>query len=132
MKTYTQLRNLTAKYCNVNKNDATKMAVIDENINDSIRTICNLHGGKLRFLEATHDMYTVADQQAYQIPNKFRKLIDMYTYSGDGNSEFDGIYTPELIFDPNKWKTVFQARMEYQNKIRFKQQNKAFYSQLKN
>lgn len=115
MKTYTQLRNLTAKYCNVNTQDTGKMAVIDENINDSIRTICNLHGGKLRFLESTHDMYTVANQAAYQIPNKYRKLIDMYTYSGDGTSQSDVIYTPEMIFDPTKWKKVLQARYGSQN-----------------
>lgn len=79
-------------------------------INDSIRTICNLQGGKLRFLEATKDMATVANQEGYQIPNGFRKLIDMYVYSGTGSST-DVIYAPEMIFDPTIWKRVKQYKL---------------------
>lgn len=78
-------------------------------INDSIRTICNLQGGKLRFLEDTKDMFTVANQSEYQIPNGFRKLIDMWIYSGSGSSS-DTIYSPEMVFDPTKWKTIKQLR----------------------
>ncbi len=79
-------------------------------INDSIRTICNLQGGKLRFLETTSNMTTVADQETYQIPNKYRKLIDMYIYSGSGSSS-DTIYSPEMVFDPTKWKLILQYRL---------------------
>ena len=109
MKTYTTLRNGTAGFCNVSTSDTTKMAVIDGYINDSILTICNLQGGKLRFLEATKDMVTVATQASYQIPAKFRKLIDLYIYSGSGSSS-DTIYSPEMIFDPTRWKRVLQSR----------------------
>jgi len=110
MKTYTQLRNLTAKYCHVNTADTTAMDTIDSNVNDSIRTICNLQGGKLRFLEATKDMTTVADQESYQIPNGFRKLIDLMIYSGSGAAS-DTIYSPEMVFDPTKWKLIQQYRL---------------------
>ncbi len=79
-------------------------------LNDSVRTICNLQGGKLRFLEATKDMETVASQASYYIPNKFRKIIDLYVYSGTGTSS-DTIYTPEMIFDPTRWKQILQARL---------------------
>lgn len=109
MKTFTTLRNTTAKFCNVSTSDTLKMALIDANINDSIRTICNLQGGKLRFLEATKDMVTVASQEGYQIPNGFRKLIDMMVYSGAGSSS-DSIYAPEMVFDPTKWKLIQQYR----------------------
>jgi len=109
MKTYTNLRNTTAGFCNVSTSDTTKMSKIDGHINDSIRTMCNLQGGKLRFLEATKNMYTIADQESYQIPNGFRKLMDLYMYSGSGSSK-DTIYSPEMIFDPTKWKLVKQAR----------------------
>lgn len=111
MKTYTELRNRTAQYCNVNTADTTAMALIDDNINDSIRTICNLQGGKLRFLEATKDMTTVAGQETYQIPNGFRKLIDIMIYSGSGASSAETIYSPEMIFDPTKWKLILQYRL---------------------
>lgn len=109
MKTYTTLRNGIAGLCNLSTADATKMATLDRYANDSILTICNLQGGKLRFLEATKDLVTVASQPSYQIPAKFRKLIDMYIYSGSGGSS-DTIYSPEMIFDPTKWKLVQQAR----------------------
>jgi len=109
MKTYTTLRNTTAKYCNVSTSDTIKMALIDANINDSIRTMCNLQGGKLRFLEATKNMYTIASQESYQVPNGFRKLVDLYIYSGSGSST-DTIYSPEMVFDPVKWKTIKQYR----------------------
>lgn len=111
MKTFTDLRNTTAQYCNVNTSDTTAMSLIDANINDSIRTMCNLQGGKLRFLEATKDMVTVADQEGYQIPNGFRKLIDIYVYSGSTGSPTDTLYSPEMVFDPTKWKLVKQYRL---------------------
>lgn len=82
-------------------------------INDSIRTICNLQGGKLRFLEATKNMTTVAGQETYQIPNGFRKLIDMYIYNGAGAST-DTIYAPKMIFDPTIWKRVLQSHLGQQ------------------
>jgi len=109
MKTYTTLRNTTAKYCNVSTSDSTKMSLIDANVNDSIRTMCNLQGGKLRFLEATKSMYTIASQEGYQIPNGFRKLMDILVYSGSGSSS-DTIYTPEMVFDSSKWATIKQYR----------------------
>ncbi len=79
-------------------------------INDSIRTVCNLQGGKLRFLESTKDMFTVANQETYQIPNKFRKLIDMYIYSGSGGTS-NTIYMPEMVFDPVRWKWILAAKL---------------------
>lgn len=110
MRTFTKFRNDIAKQCNVNTSDTNAMTAIDIALNDSIRTICNLQGGKLRFLEATKDMTTVASQESYQIPNGFRKLIDMYIYSGPGTSA-DVIYSPEMIFDPTKWKMIKQMRL---------------------
>lgn len=114
-KTYTQLRNLTASYCNIQTTDTTAMLVVDNNINDSIRTICNLQGGKLRFLEDVKDMYTVQNQETYQIPNNFRKVIDMYFYSDDGTSGTSTIYSPEMVYDPVKWKYILQQRLGSQS-----------------
>ena len=113
MRTFTTFKSDTAKYCNVDTNDTDAMALIATNVNDSIRTICNLQGGKLRFLESTKDMYTVANQETYQIPNGFRKLIDMYVYSDDGTSSHSTIYSPEMVYDPTKWKLILQYRLGY-------------------
>ncbi len=115
MKTYTTLRNTVASYCNVSTADTVQMALIDGNLNDSIATICNIEGGKLRFLESTSDMFTVQDQETYQIPNKYRKLIDMQIYSGTGASNSDVIYAPEMIFDPMRWKVVQQMKLGFQD-----------------
>jgi len=59
-------------------------------------------------------MFTVANQETYQIPNKFRKLIDMYVYSGSGTSS-DTIYMPEMVFDPTKWKLIKAYRLGTQD-----------------
>lgn len=110
MRTFQKFRNDIAKQCDVSTDDTIAMTLIDSNLNDSIRTICNLQGGKLRFLESTKNMATIASQETYQIPNGFRKLIDMYIYSGSGSSS-DTIYSPEMVFDPTKWKRILQYRL---------------------
>lgn len=108
MKTWT---NLLTQYQQItNDNEIANQTFAAYILNDSIRTICNLQGGKLRFLESTTDMATVANQQTYQIPNKYRKLIDMYIYSGSGSST-DTIYAPRMIFDPTLWKNVLQSHL---------------------
>src|SRR3954465_13808869 len=79
-------------------------------INDSIRTVCNLQGGKLRFLEATKDVPTVANQEKYQIPNGFRKVIDLYV-TVQPDVDRPTIYMPEMVFDPSKWKLIKAYRL---------------------
>lgn len=87
------------------------MLTIDSNINDSIRTIYNIEGGKLRFLETTRTMLTVANQDTYQIPNGLRKIIDVYISTNTGNPLTSTIYVPEMVFDPTKWKLVLAMRL---------------------
>lgn len=107
MKSYTTLLSL---YQSLTRNSTTANQTLGTQfINDSIRTICSLQGGKLRFLEDTETLSTVANQEAYYIPNKFRKLIDLYVRVGTGTSAT--IYMPEMIFDPTKWKLVLAYRL---------------------
>lgn len=82
-------------------------------LNDSIRTVCNIQGGKLRFLETTANLQTVANREVYQIPNKFRKVIDAYVTVGqnDSNPTTNTIYMPEMVFDPTKWKLILAYRL---------------------
>lgn len=112
MKTYTTLRNIFGTL--TNNTQSENLTLGDQFNNDSIKTICNLQGGKLRFLESTSEMSTEADEETYQIPNKYRKLIDIYFYSGSGSSS-DTIYAPEIIFDPVRWKTILQYRLGTQD-----------------
>ncbi len=106
MLTYTSLLSTYQDWTDNSSANATNGKTF---LNDSVRTICNLQGGKLRFLEATKDLTTITNQDSYQIPAKFRKLIDLYIYSGSGGSS-DTIYSPEMVFDPTKWKYIKQAR----------------------
>lgn len=108
MKTYTKL--LSEYQVSTANTSTTNQTNGITYINDSVKTICNLQGGKLRFLESTSNMTTVADQETYQIPNKYRKLIDMYIYSGSGSSG-DTIYAPEMVFNPVRWKEILQYRL---------------------
>jgi hypothetical protein len=112
MKTFTGLRNLYSS--TINNTQTATLTLGDQFINDSVKTICNLQGGKLRFLESTSNMYTVANQETYQIPNKYRKLIDMYIYSGSGSTN-NTIYSPEMVFDPLRWKRILQYRLGSQS-----------------
>lgn len=106
MLTYTKLLNTYQTYTDFS---ATNETVGAQSINESIRTICNLQGGKLRFLEATKEMETVADQEGYFIPNSFRKLIDLYITIGDQPEST--VYMPEMVFDPTKWKLIKAYRL---------------------
>ena len=112
MKTYSLLLSQYGSIINDTSSAAQTLGATF--INDSIRAITNLQGGKLRFLESTHEMSTEANQQTYQIPNKYRKLIDLYVYSGSGSSS-DTIYAPTMIFDPTVWKRILQYRMGTQD-----------------
>jgi hypothetical protein len=116
MKTYTNMRD---QYGQLTKNTTTLgLTNGDIYINDSIRVICNLQGGKLRFLESTTDLTTVASKSSYEIPNKYRKLIDIYIYSGNGSSS-DTIYMPEMIYDPTKWKLIKASKLGESDVPRF-------------
>lgn len=107
MRTYTSYRNDAGQL--TNNTETGNLTLLDTFVNDSIRTICNLNGGKLRFLEATKDIYTVADQEAYQVPNGFRKLMSIVVWS---ENTTNGIpYTPEMIFDPVIWNRIKQAKL---------------------
>ncbi len=107
MKTFTTLRNLSGSF--TNNTETGNLTLMDQFINDSIRTICNLQGGRLRFLEAVKEMTTVSAQEEYQIPNNFRKLISILVWS---EATTAGVpYTPEMIFDPAMWNRVKQMKL---------------------
>lgn len=108
MRSWTQFK---ANYASLTDPSQTNQTLGGTFINDSIRTICNLQGGKLRFLETTMDIQTVANRQVYQIPNKFRKVIDTYVTVGDVDSNTNTIYMPEMVFDPTKWKLILAYKL---------------------
>ncbi len=108
MRSWTQFKS---NYASLTDDSSSNATLGGTYINDSIRTVCNLQGGKLRFLETTADLQTVANRQTYQIPNKFRKVIDVYVTVGSTASNTNTIYMPEMVFDPTKWKLVLAYKL---------------------
>jgi hypothetical protein len=107
MRTFTAYKNDYASM--TNNSEAGNLTLGEKFINDSIRTVCNLQGGRLRFLEAVKEMTTVATQEEYQIPNNFRKLMSILVWS---EATTAGVpYTPEMIFDPAMWNRVKQMKL---------------------
>lgn len=112
MRSWTQFQSDYASLTDDSTENATLGATY---LNDSIRTVCNLQGGRLRFLESTVDLKTVAGRGTYEIPNKFRKVMDVYVTIGQGdpddNSSRNTIYMPEMVFDPVRWKEILAYRL---------------------
>lgn len=105
MKSYTTLLNLYQSLTNNIQTDNQTFGA--QMLNDSIRTIYNLRTGKWWFLEAERTVLTVANQEGYQVPNIFRKVMDLRVAVGNV------VYIPEAVFDPDHWKLVIAARMGY-------------------
>lgn len=93
--------------------NATNLTLGDQFINDSIRTIYNLRGGKWWFLEDTVDIPTIASTRGYQVPDKFRKIQDVYVaVQGSGTTAANAtIYMPEAVYDPYHWKLILAYQM---------------------
>lgn len=103
--------NFQEDYLNITDRSEANQTAGGVSLNDSIRTICNLQGGKLRFLESTVNLKTIANKQSYSVPNKFRKVIDLYVTVGDPDSNTNTIYMPEMVFDPTKWKLILAYKL---------------------
>jgi hypothetical protein len=105
MKSYTTLRNLGASWTGVATTDTTTMALLDQHLNDSIRTIATMRGGKWSWLETTENVATVAGQGYVTVPQRIRKLTSVL-FSGTN------IYYPVTpVFDPNQWNTIIASRL---------------------
>lgn len=102
MRSFTQFKSDYAKFTDTSTANASLGETL---INDSIRTIYNIRGGKWWFLERFHDIPTIAGQRGYEVPNKFRKVQDVYFHVGET------IYMPEPIFDPYRWKLVLAYQL---------------------
>jgi len=105
MKSYTTLRNLAATNTKVLTTDTTNMALLDQYLNDSIRTVCNIRSGKWWFLQTVTNVATVASQQGYSIPAGIRKIIDIYVTVGTT------VYTPTPVYSPEHWNNILSAQL---------------------
>lgn len=102
MRTFTQYLSNYASLTDSSTTNATLGATL---INDSIRTIYNIRGGKWWFLEDTVELQTIAGVRGYEVPNKMRKIMDVYT------NVAQTVYMPEPVFDPARWKLILAYQL---------------------
>lgn len=74
-------------------------------MNESIRYYCSQNSGKWWFLEQVTTQATVANQQAYILPQRTRKIVDLYVNVGSN------VYSPVGVEDPHVWKRVLQSQL---------------------
>lgn len=100
---YTAGRNL---YTTLTGNDtASNLTLGDTLINERIGAACVSNGGKWWFLEKVTTQPTVANQQAYILPQSTRKIVDLYITVGTT------VYSPTAVEDPALWKRVLQSQL---------------------
>jgi hypothetical protein len=102
MRTFTGYLSNYASLTDSSTSNATLGATL---INDSIRTIYNIRGGKWWFLEDTVELQTIAGVRGYEVPNKMRKIMDVYT------NVAQTIYMPEAVYDPARWKLILAYQL---------------------
>ena len=92
MKTKTTYLQLYKKITKNNTAENEAMGLMW--LNESARTIGNINKGTWKWLEKEETILTVANQEAYQIPNKFRKVMSSYIQLPNSNGV---IYRPVKI-----------------------------------
>lgn len=103
MLTYTGSR---ARYASLtNDNSTENLTFGDTLINEGIRYYCTANGGKWWFLERVTTQPTVANQQAYILPQLTRKIMDLYVNVGSN------VYSPQPVEDPVLWKRILQSQL---------------------
>ena len=111
MKSYTTLRNLYGSL--TNNVETVNLTLGDQLINDSIRTVCNIRGGRWPFLERVKPVLTVANQVGYQIPQNIRKVVDVYVTVGTQ------IYPTTVIYDDTTWNQILASNLGASDVPRF-------------
>lgn len=108
MITNTKLLSL---YQTFTKNTSTTNQTLGQQLlNDSVRTVCSLNGGKWPFLEFEAPVQTVANQEYVAMPNNMRKVISFrYVQGSDPNTNSN--FLPRVIFDPQWWELVLATRL---------------------
>lgn len=103
MLTYTGRRNRYGKL--TNNEESANLTLGDGFMNDTDRRIGSMEGGDWWWLERTDTITTVASQEAYQLPNSVRKIIDLYVTVGTT------IYRPRPIENEGHWSRVLQMNL---------------------
>jgi len=107
--------NALEMYTSLTKNTSASNLVFGaQTLNDSIRTVCSINGGKWPFLEVEETVQTVADQAFITLPNNIRKVMS-FRYTQGLNPNTDATYTPKMLFDSEAWERILSARLGTSN-----------------
>lgn len=110
MKSYT---TLITDYKTLTQNTTTENETLGQQlINDSIRTVANMRGGRWPWLEIVVNVPTIAGQEYVQIPANIEKIADLYVTVG-ANPSTNVVYTPVAIFDSKRWKYIIASRLGF-------------------
>lgn len=102
MKSFTESASLYQSLTDTSTANAT---LGNQRINDSVRTVCNIRGGKWWFLETVSTLNTVASQQAYQIPQGLRKVMDVTVTVGTQ------VYPTNIVYDDDTWNRIISSNL---------------------
>ena len=105
MKSRTTSIALLNSMTKVPSTDTANSTLLEDLWNDSVKTVCSIRSGKWWFLQTTTDISTVASQQAYAIPARIRKIIDIYITVGTT------VYRPEPVYSPETWNAILSAQL---------------------
>lgn len=108
MKSYTTLIN---DYKTLTQNSTTENETLGAQlINDSIRTVASMRGGRWPWLEIVVNVDTTASQEHVIIPADVEKIADLYVTVGT-NPNTNVVYTPIAVFDAQRWKYIIASRL---------------------
>jgi|GEM_PF-3116770 len=106
---------LLSRYKTFTKNNSSDNETLGAAyINDSIRTICSINGGKWPFLEVEETVQTVANQSFVTLPNNIRRVMSFRYTQGD-DPETDNTFPTRVIFDSEAWEIVLSTRLGTSN-----------------
>lgn len=104
MLSYTETKTLLPKMATVPSTDTTNIDLLMQFWMDSVRTMCNLRGGKWWFLETTETCLTNTSVDV-QIPATIRKLMSVTVTVGTT------VYTPTPVHDVGMWNRLLAANL---------------------
>lgn len=105
MKSFTEVQTLLPKMAKVDSTDTTNVSLLMQYWNDSVRTMCNIRGGRWWFLETTETDLTEASTSAYPMPARIRKIMSLTVTVGTT------VYTPKPIYDVDIWNSILASEL---------------------
>jgi hypothetical protein len=106
---------LLARYKILTKNNSSENETLGAAyINESIRAICAINGGKWPFLELQETTQTIAGREYVTIPNNIRTVMSFRYVQGD-DPNTNTTFIPRVLFDSQAWESVLALHLGNSN-----------------